>query len=165
MRVDLLRLRPDGSTITTYRFFGGIGEQNQLSGHYEGPGDSGTFVLESVQLPSDSWYAWPLHGQWVLWDANQNVVATYLIDVNDQWSAGLNGSDVNGCTLTGVFDAWSSAYTYNLNVGLVGCTGAGLEGDFFGMGVFTHESNSNTELLRIALRNDQVAFELVLRRP
>lgn len=160
---------PGGETVTNYSISGEIGPGFSLNGHYEGPLHRGSFFLDVMTLSWESDAVWPLEGQWMLRDENQNIVATFTISTVNESIASIAGNDINGCVYDGEVDAWTSLLVYDIFVSVANCPSGGLSGfngNYDGTGIWLPESIDATdpEQLLLAVSNDVSAMSLRLER-
>ena len=162
---------PDGSEIATFSFSGTRSADGAIEGSYAGAGDSGAVLLDKTTGPIGDSRVRAVEGMWVLRDASQNIIATYLISQNGQRSAVFEGSHVNGCVFSGEIEDWSSMFVYDFdNLEISGCPivdGTSMNGNFESFSglaapIKINLAGTTGDFLAVVVSDDRRAITLIL---
>lgn len=160
----------DGSTVSAFTIDGAIDEDDFIDATYSGATGSGTMVLSPVLAIESSSIGAAL-GTWMLFDDDQNYVATFDFDVINQWEAIVSGTHSNGCIYSGSVESWTSVNSYDVwaldvsNCPMVG--GVDLNGEYAGSAVRIDVANDGSDELAlvIGMSSEDIQLTYFLYRP
>lgn len=104
----------DGTRVSPFTISGAIDEDNFIDATYYGSAGSGSLALAWVSS-TDSTNIGATNGMWVLFDDDQNYLATFEIEVTNEWEATITGAHSNGCNYSGVAESWTSFNSYDIS--------------------------------------------------
>lgn len=160
----------NGARISQFTISGSIAGDEFIDAVFSGDAGSGSLGLAwvTVTYPTD---ISDINGTWALLDENQNHVATFNVDVTNEWEARINGAHSNGCIYSGAAESWTSVNSYDIwELSISNCppiAGIELNGDYSGTAALIDSADDGTDELALvlALDNDQIQVTHFLYRP
>lgn len=160
----------DGTRVSSFTISGSIAEDNFIDATYTGSVGSGMLAI-AWEPSTNSTDISAIAGIWALFDDFRNIVATFEVNVIDDWSATITGAYSNGCTFSGTSESWTSFNSYDISPAQISScpliAGVDVNGGYSGSAVRLDVADDGTDELAlvIALSNNDNQLTYFLYKP